>query len=191
MCHFIWPNSVKSYLSGICTELESLWPNIHKIWKSCLVLRTLTGCMKLHSMAAHHKHALTQDDLLKVLSSIPANPTHDDLLFAVIIFTGWHCLMQLGKLVNPDAFNLRDYHKTITRHSVSIKSSPHTHISFTLPMHKVDHFFKGSTIVLASSTHCLSSRIISHLTICSSTLFLNYGLSPMDKSHPGPGLLAG
>src|SRR5260370_1551754 len=80
-------------------------------------------------------HALTQDDLLKVISSIPTNPNHGNLLFAAIVFTGWHCLMHLGKLVDPNTIQLHNYCKTITHHSVSINTSPHPHISFTLPMH--------------------------------------------------------
>src|SRR5260370_27449066 len=118
MCHFIRPSSIKSYLSGICAKLEAFWPDAHEIHKSHLVTKTLAGCMKLHGMAAHHKHALMQNDLLKVLSSTPANPGHNDLLFSAITFTGWHCLMRLGKLVDPDTTDLCDYQKTITHHLV-------------------------------------------------------------------------
>src|SRR5260370_22608099 len=53
MCNFIHPASVKSYLSGICAKLKAFWPDVHKIQKSYLVVKTLTGCMKLHGMAAH------------------------------------------------------------------------------------------------------------------------------------------
>ena len=148
MCHFIRPSSVKSYLSGICAELEAHWPDVREIRKSHLVTRTLAGCMKLHGTSARRKRALTQDDLIKVISSIPTNPNHDDLLFAAIIFTGWHCLMRLGELVDPDATDIRDYRKTITCHSISFNTSPRPHVSFTLPMHKANHFFEGSTIVL-------------------------------------------
>ena len=66
---------------------------------------------------------LHQEDLVKILSSISANPIHDDLLFIAIAFTGWHCLMQLGELLDPDTINLQDYQKTITHWSVSYKTS--------------------------------------------------------------------
>ena len=75
--------------------------------------------------------------------------THDNLLFATSM--GWHCLMQLGELVDPDAIDLCDYQKT--HQSVSYSSS-HPHMSLTLLRHKADCFYEGSTVMLeASLTH--------------------------------------
>src|SRR5260221_8649089 len=53
MLHHIKPTSVKSYLSGICTELKPFYPDIHSICLLKLVNQTLTGCTKLYSSPAH------------------------------------------------------------------------------------------------------------------------------------------
>ena len=58
--------------------------------------------MELHGSSPRRKRALAQDELIKILGSIPQALAHDDLQFASIVFTGWHCLMQLTKLVDPD-----------------------------------------------------------------------------------------
>lgn len=148
MSHFIQPSSVKSYLLGICAELEAFWPNVREIRKSYLVSKTLAGCMKLYSSPPHRKCALSQDDLTSIIASCSTAPSHDDLLFSAIAFTGWHCLMRLGELVDPDSIDLRDYRKTITWRSVTSSNLPRPHVSFTLPMHKADRFWEGSTVVL-------------------------------------------
>jgi hypothetical protein len=47
MLHHIKPNSVDTYLSGICQQLKPYFPNICKARKSRLVHRTLQGCKRL------------------------------------------------------------------------------------------------------------------------------------------------
>ncbi len=148
MSHHIQPRSVKSYLSGICAELEMTWPEIREIRSSRIVTRTLAGCIKLLGQPAQRKRALSEQDLSTVLRSIPPSPSHDDLLFASIIFTGWHCLLRLGELVTPDNICLRDFRKAIQRRSVKFAATPRPHASFFLPMHKADRLWNGSSIVL-------------------------------------------
>src|SRR6266436_7577815 len=63
MSHYIQPCSVKSYLSGICTELEINWPEIWEIRSSRIVTHTLASCIKLLGQPAHRKCALTEQDL--------------------------------------------------------------------------------------------------------------------------------
>src|SRR6266436_5774152 len=63
MSHHIQPRSVKSYLSGICAELEMTWPEIREISSSRIVTRTLTGCIKLLGQPAQRKRALSEQDL--------------------------------------------------------------------------------------------------------------------------------
>src|SRR5260221_12230953 len=70
MSHYIQPQSVKSYLSGICSKLELNWPEVREIRSSCIVTRTLAGCIKLLSQPAHHKRALSEMDLSVALRSI-------------------------------------------------------------------------------------------------------------------------
>src|SRR5258708_16784989 len=113
MSHHIQPQSVKSYLSGICAELEVNWPEIREIRSSRIVTRTLAGCIKLLGQPATRKCALTEQDLSSVLQSLPSSPSHDDLLFTGILFTGWYCLLWLHELVQPDNHCLWDFQKAM------------------------------------------------------------------------------
>src|SRR5260221_3119376 len=148
MSHYIQPRSVKSYLSSICSELELNWPEVWEIRSSRIVTHTLAGCIKLLSQPAHCKQALSEMDLSVALRSIPPSPSHDDLLFIGIMFTGWYCLLHLGELVSPDDHSLRDFRKAIQHCSVKFASTPHPHAAFFLPMHKADRLWEGSSIVL-------------------------------------------
>ena len=44
MCHHIKPDSVDTYLSGICQQLEPYFPSVREIRKSILCKHTLAGC---------------------------------------------------------------------------------------------------------------------------------------------------
>ena len=66
MFHYVNPKSVDNYLSSICNNLESFFPNICTASNSVLVSQTLTGCKQLYSHPSHCKQALTWDDLLIV-----------------------------------------------------------------------------------------------------------------------------
>ena len=141
----IKPDSVNSYLSGICRQLEPFFPEVRRNRNSVLVSRTMTGCMRRFGSPVKRKAPLSHADLLLVLDSIVSNPSHDDLLFAAIILTGFHALMRLGELVFPDKKELRNYRKISLRHTVSVL--PHQ-FSFFLPSHKADRFFEGNTIII-------------------------------------------
>jgi len=71
MSHSIKPTSIKSYLSGICTELEPFYPDVHSIHSSKLINHTLAGCTKLYGSPAKRKRALTESDLLLIIWSAP------------------------------------------------------------------------------------------------------------------------
>ena len=141
----IKPDSVNSYLSGICRQLEPFFPEIRRNRSSMLVSRTMTGCMRRFGTPVKRKAPLSRADLLLVLDSMISNPSHDDLLFGALIVTGFHGLMRLGELVFPDKVDLRNYRKISLRHSLSVL--PHQY-SFFLPSHKGDRFFEGNTIII-------------------------------------------
>ena len=61
--HYIQPDSIKTYLSGIAHQLEPHFPDICRARASYLVKCTLHGCKRLKGTATHHKQALTLDDL--------------------------------------------------------------------------------------------------------------------------------
>src|SRR5258708_4768716 len=67
MSHFIKPTSVKSYLSGICAELEPFYPDVCSICSSKLITCTLASCTKLYGLPANRKRALTESDLLLII----------------------------------------------------------------------------------------------------------------------------
>ncbi|KAI0054389.1 hypothetical protein BV25DRAFT_1949700 [Artomyces pyxidatus] len=140
MSHHIQPRSVRTYLSGICNQLEHVYPNVRDIRKHPMVVRTLTGCMKLYSSPPTRKEPLTIEHLAHVLNSI-SNPTHNDLLFRAIIFSGFFALHRLGELTDHDRIELRSSRKTIMRATVTMQ--PRTY-SYVLPGHKADPTFYAS-----------------------------------------------
>ena len=96
---FIKPDSVNSYLSGICRQLEPFFPDVRHNRKSMLVSRTMTGCMRRFGSPTNRKSPLSHANLLFVLDSLVAQRTHDTLLFIAILLTGFYALMRLGELV--------------------------------------------------------------------------------------------
>lgn len=148
MCHHIKPDSVDTYLSGICHQLEPYFPNIREVQKSRLVHRTLEGCKRLRGTPTVHKRALTIADLNTVCLAHSSHPTHDDLLFCTQLCVGFFALMRLGELTWPDDRELHDPCKLTTRNSVALDEST---LRFFLPGHKADRFFEGNTIILCAN----------------------------------------
>ena len=164
------PDSVKSYLSGICRQLEPFFPDIRHNRKSMLVSRTMTGCMRRFGSPVKRKTPLSRANLQFVLDSMVSEPSHDELLFAALMLTGFHALLRLGELVFPDKRALRNYRKISLRHSVSILRHQY---SFFLPSHKGDRFFEGNTIVVQKTNASTDPH----------SGFLTY-LSSRDKKFP-------
>ncbi|KAF8586402.1 hypothetical protein K439DRAFT_1646287 [Ramaria rubella] len=138
MCHHIKPQSVGSYLSGICNTLEPHFPNVRTIRSSLLVTRSLDGMKKLRgSDPPHQKQPLSEDSLLSLLSQYNSI-SHDDLLFCSIKLTMRHTLLF------TDAY-----------------------FSFLLPYHKADRFFQGNTILVEKrsvfSPLCAHTAMASYL----------------------------
>jgi hypothetical protein len=141
----IHPDSVNSYLSGICRQLEPFFPEIRHNRKSILVSRTMTGCMRRFGKPTKRKSPFSRANLLFVLEKVKSPRSHNDLLFIALLFTGFHALMRLGEMVFPDKKILRNYRKISLRHTVSIS---HSQYSFFLPSHKGDRTFEGNTILI-------------------------------------------
>lgn len=121
-CSFLKPDSVDTYLSGICHQLEPYFPTIRQMRKSSLVHRTLQGCMRLHGSPISRKRALTLDNLSIVIAHTDHN-SYDDCLFLSMILTGFFALLRLGEMTFPDDKSLHNW-KKITRHStVSVSNS--------------------------------------------------------------------
>ncbi|KAI0350121.1 hypothetical protein OH77DRAFT_1574357, partial [Trametes cingulata] len=145
MCRQIEPRSVDSYLSGICSELETWFPDVRAARKSPLVARTLKGCKRMYSKPIVRKCTLTKHDLALAATHVGAQPSYDDKLFLAILFIGFHALLRLGELVWPDQRDLRSYRKLTMRNSVTVHDNDY---QFVLPTHKADPFFDGSRVVV-------------------------------------------
>jgi hypothetical protein len=111
MSRHIKPDSVDTYLSGICHQLEPYFPSVREIQKSMLCKRTLTGCKHLYGVPTKRKRALTIDDLQLVVNHYSNSESHDDLLFVSQLLTGFFGLMRLGELTAPDDKALFDHRK--------------------------------------------------------------------------------
>ena len=145
------PKSVNSYLSGICWQLKPFFPEIRHNRKSLLVSRTVAGCLRRFGTPVQRKSPFSHADLQHVLHSLPATPSHDELLFCALLLTGFHALMRLGELVFPDTRALRNYRKISLRHTVTVSVLPPQY-SFFLPSHKGDRTFEGNTILVQKTT---------------------------------------
>ena len=141
----IKPDSVNSYLSGICRQLEPFFTEVRRNRNSMLVSQTMTGCMRRFGTPTKRKAPLSRANLLFILDNMVSSPSHDNLLFASLVLTGFHALMRLGELVFPDKKALRNYRKISLRLSVSVLPGQY---SFFLPSHKGDRFFEGNTILI-------------------------------------------
>jgi hypothetical protein len=146
--HYIDPRSVKSYLSGICNELELDYPSTRENCRHPLVRRTLRGCQRMFSKAILRKEPLQVCDVQSILSKISSESSYDDFLFTTLLTIGFTCLHRLGELVAPDNPLHRDHRSMTLRHTV-IRSDDH--ISYLLPSHKADPFFEGNKVLIPKS----------------------------------------
>ena len=145
MCHHIKPDSVDTYLSGICQQLEPYYPSVREIRKSIICKRTLAGCKRARGTPTNHKRALTLHDLQIVIDHYATSTSHDDLLFLSQLLTGFFALMRLGELTISDDKSLFDHRKITSRTSVSLSNNDYR---FFLPSHKADKFFEGNTVIV-------------------------------------------
>ncbi|KJA21355.1 hypothetical protein HYPSUDRAFT_108311, partial [Hypholoma sublateritium FD-334 SS-4] len=159
MCHpdHVKPNTVKSYLSGICNQLEIFFPNVREARRSQIVTRTLTGCTKLRAVGVNRKRAITFDEIGDLHTSIANSSSYDDSLFLAICHSSFHGLLRIGESVWPDKRSLQDYHKVVPRSSVALSDATY---EFTLPGHKAVRLFEGSRVLYHRSNvgnQCMSA----------------------------------
>lgn len=143
----ISPRSVEAYLSGIASAFRPSVPDISRITNHPDVRKVLKGCKKQFSLPVLRKEPLSIADLVSV-SSV-SRSSYDSILFTAIITLGFHSLHRLGELTVPDIPKMRDTRKVISRLSV-IVSECGSFIRYTLPYHKGDPFFLGSTVIVSS-----------------------------------------
>jgi hypothetical protein len=149
MCHHIKPQSVKTYLSGICNQLEPFYPDVRGLRRHRLVTKTLAGCTKIRAVGVLRKRPLTRNDLSVVCATLTPTSSHDDILFASMLLIGFNALMRLGEFVWPDNKKLQDYRKVTMRHTVEFFPAG---FSFFLPTHKGDRLFEGNRVLVQETT---------------------------------------
>ncbi|KAF8586315.1 hypothetical protein K439DRAFT_1292364, partial [Ramaria rubella] len=164
MCHHIKPQSVGSYLSGICNTLEPHFPNVRTIRSSLLVTRSLDGMKKLRgSDPPHQKQPLSEDNLLSLLSQYNSI-SHDDLLFCSMLLTAFSALMRTGEITQADSITKRNFRKLTMRHTLLFTDA---YFIFLLPYHKADRFFQSNTILVEKrsvfSPLCAHTAMASYL----------------------------
>lgn len=142
------PRTVKAYLSGIASAYQPSTPCILEITNHPEVRKVLKGCKKQFSIPINRKEPLSLSDLVKVSPS--SSTSFDSLLFHTMLTIGFHSLHRLGELTVPDNPALRDVRKSISRLSVFV-SECGSFARYTLPYHKGDPFFLGSTIIISKS----------------------------------------
>ncbi|KJA20809.1 hypothetical protein HYPSUDRAFT_110131, partial [Hypholoma sublateritium FD-334 SS-4] len=145
MSHHIKPDSVGTYLSGICHQLEPYFPNVREARRSSIVTRTLKGCKRLKGTPIARKRALSLNDLAIIINDLPDAPPHDTLLFTAMITSGFFALLRLGEMTFPDDPLIREWRK-ITRRSSVVTSD--TQYEFFLPSHKADRYFEGNRVII-------------------------------------------
>lgn len=102
MSHHIKPASVDSYLSGICSQLEHLFPTVCDACRSALVSRTLASCKQMQGSPPTRKASLGVDHIHEYLQMFSLD-THDNLLFSILTICGFFTLHKLEELVWPDS----------------------------------------------------------------------------------------
>ncbi|RDB17204.1 hypothetical protein Hypma_002006 [Hypsizygus marmoreus] len=134
-------------------------------------------------MPTSRKSALSQDDLVFAIRSLPPHPTHDDLLFIAMLLSGFYGLHRLGELSFPDDVELRDDQKTIKAASVVISPSGY---QYFLPGHKADRFFEGNTFPLSAELWLTSAG-----TVPTRSFFMRRLRILFNKSIAGQSMRAG
>ena len=103
MCHHINPHLVGAYLSGICNTLEPHFEEVRKARMHPIVTCTLNGMKKMRgNILVRRKRALTSADLEQLFDHFDTG-MHDDTLFLTITLTGFHAILRLGEMTQPDS----------------------------------------------------------------------------------------
>ena len=114
-----------------------------------MVSRALKGAKRRFGKAMSRKLPLTVNNLNTVYYALGTDPSHNDVLFAAQLFTGFENLLHLGELCWPDKVTLSDYCKVTMQHMVEFFDD---HIGLFLPAHKGDAFFEGSSLIIHHSS---------------------------------------
>ncbi len=145
MSSHIKPESVSSYLSGICNRLENFFPDVCEVRNSTIVSRTLKGCKRLRETAVKRKSPLSCNNIRHAIKNLGNSSDYNDRLFIALLVTGFNSLLRLAELSMLDKKKVRNWRK-ITRRT-TIEWLPQDYAFFLLA-HKADTTFKGNKIII-------------------------------------------
>ena len=92
---------------------------------------------------------LTEEDLIGLFAQFNTED-YDDCLFLTIILCGFHALLRVGELMQPDQFVKRSFVKICLWTTLNL--GPNIFL-FHLPYHKGDQFFEGNVVMIHSLPH--------------------------------------
>lgn len=145
--HSVCPQTLSTYLSAICNQLELEYPFIRELRQHPLVKHTVLGVHRVHAAPSRRKLPLMLTDLQRMVQRYAVSTVFDDQLFLAQLLTGFHQLLRLAELCVPDNPALFDVRKPMKRFEVRISPAS---IRLLLPAHKSDQFFSGSQLYLFS-----------------------------------------
>ena len=143
--HTLRPQTLSSYLSGICSQLEAFYPQVRALRQTAIVRRTLAGIHRVHGVAAVRKCPLLPSDLQCAIDRFGASSDYDDVLFLTQLLVGFNQLLRLAELCIPDNPQLFDVRLSMKHFTVRLGPD---FIQLLLPGHKADRFFAGSHLLL-------------------------------------------
>jgi len=94
------------------------------------------------NIAIRRKRTLTSADLEQLFDHFDSGE-HDDSLFLTIALMGFHSLLHLGEMMQPDSKAKCSSKKLSWRHTLHLHKD---HFTYLLPFHKGDWFFDGNII---------------------------------------------
>ncbi len=149
MSSHIKPNSVDTYLSGICNHLENFFPDVRTICNSILVSRTLKGCKRLKGSEVKRKLPLSRGDIHYAIHTLHSFSQYNNHLFLALLITGFNGLLRLVELSMPDAKKQCNWRKIVWQASVEWITLGYL---FLLPAHKADTMFEGNKVIIPANT---------------------------------------
>ncbi|KZV80527.1 hypothetical protein EXIGLDRAFT_583099, partial [Exidia glandulosa HHB12029] len=172
--HFISSRSVKSYLSGVCSALEPIFPSVRESRASLLVKNTIAGRLKMAQTPVTRKSPLSADDIASMITKYD-NGSHDDILFACLLAIGFNGLHRLGELVWPDSKALQTSRKCISFASLTLTPD---HVEYDLPGHKGNRFFEGNRVAIYARADGADALPVLHSYLASRASFSTTTLHP-------------
>jgi hypothetical protein len=143
MSHYIEPRSVNSYLSGICNQLETYFPDIWTYRKSALVKQSLKDFKRLFSQPVHRVSALSIEDIDRTRCRYVSIPFSQQSIISCRPRRRFFWTPSPGRTYRPrrpsSSFNPQIYNLRVRRP-----------LYVTLRSHKADPFFEGSIVHIAA-----------------------------------------